>query len=168
MSMRSMVSGNRPLPRQDELRQEFVHDAYKAKGKLSEPTTCPQCHAIFHKGRWQWGQVPAGTHYAVCPACRRLHDHYPAGFLTLQGEFFAVHYEQVVSLIHNFERQQQAEHPLRRIMNMEEKKDGGLLVTTTDIQLARSLGEALHRAYQGQLKFHYNQQENLLRVSWTH
>jgi hypothetical protein len=41
-------------------------------------------------------------------------------------------------------------------------------VTTTDIHLARGMGEALHRAYQGELEYHYNPEQNLLRVIWMH
>jgi hypothetical protein len=41
-------------------------------------------------------------------------------------------------------------------------------VTTTDIHLARGMGEALHHAYQGELEYHYNPEQNLLRVIWTH
>jgi len=49
-----------------------------------------------------------------------------------------------------------------------EEKDGATLVTTTDIHLARGIGEALHHAYQGELQYHYNPEQNLLRVNWTH
>ena len=41
------------------------------------------------------------------------------------------------------------------------------MVTTTDIHLARGIGEALEHAYQGELEFHYNEGENLLRVHWA-
>ena len=157
----------RQIPRHDGIFQERVHDAYKAKGKLPEPTVCPQCSAVFHEGRWQWRQVPADAHRQTCPACHRLHDHYPAGFVTLQGEFFHAHRDEIMHLVHNEEKRARAEHPLKRIMAVEEK-DAATLVTTTDIHLARGIGEALHHAYQGELKYHYNPEENLLRVSWTH
>lgn len=49
-----------------------------------------------------------------------------------------------------------------------EAQDDGELITTTDIDLARALGEAIHHAYQGKLEFHYNEEEDLLSVSWTH
>jgi len=48
-----------------------------------------------------------------------------------------------------------------------EDQDDGILITTTDIHLARGIGEALHHAYQGELEYHYNEQENLLRVVWA-
>jgi len=49
-----------------------------------------------------------------------------------------------------------------------DEQDDSVLVTTTDIHLARGIGEALHHAYQGELEFHYNPEENLLRVHWIH
>ena len=153
--------------RSEHLLQERVHDAYKSKGKLPEPTVCPQCGAVFHEGRWQWRQAPAGAHQENCPACHRIHDDYPAGFLTLQGEFFHAHRDEIMHLVYNVEKRERAEHPLKRIMAAEEIKSGGALVSTTDPHLARGIGEALHHAYQGELSFHYNHEENLLRVSWT-
>ncbi|MEK7843754.1 MAG: BCAM0308 family protein, partial [Pseudomonadota bacterium] len=121
----------RQIPRHDGIFQERVHDAYKAKGKLPEPTVCPQCSAVFHEGRWQWRQAPADAHRETCPACHRLHDHYPAGFVTLQGEFFHAHRDEIMHLVHNEEKRARAEHPLKRIMAVEEK-DAATLVTTTD------------------------------------
>ena len=47
-----------------------------------------------------------------------------------------------------------------------EKTEHGTSITTTDIHLARGIGEALHHAYQGELEFHYNPEQNLLRVNW--
>lgn len=168
MGHAAISEGFRQIPRHDGLFKERVHDAYKLKGKLPEPTTCPQCGAVFHAGRWQWMEAPAGAHQEVCSACHRIHDHYPAGFLTLRGEFFRAHREEIMNLVHNHEKHERAEHPLKRIMAVEEEKDGATLVTTTDIHLARGIGEALHHAYQGDLQFHYNPEQNLLRVSWVH
>lgn len=162
------VSRNLRPVRHDRLVQEQVHDSYKIKGKLAEPTICPQCGAVYHEGRWQWLKAPPKAHQETCPACHRIHDDYPCGFVTLQGAFFDAHRDEIMNLIHNEEKRERAEHPLKRIMAIEATKGGGTLVSTTDIHLARSIGEALHHAYQGELKFHYNPEENLLRVNWTH
>ena len=167
MGTNNIPAGFRQIPRHDGIFQEQVHDAYKARGKLHEPTVCPQCGAVFTNGRWQWGQAAAGAHKETCPACHRVHDPFPAGFLTLQGEFFLSHSDEIMHLVHNVEKRERAEHPLKRIMAVEEK-GGATLVTTTDIHLARGIGEALHHAYQGKLEFHYNPEGNLLRVNWTH
>lgn len=165
MSHAAITPGFHPV-RSEHLLQEQVHDAYKSKGKLPEPTVCPKCGAVFHEGRWQWRKAPENAHSETCPACHRIHDHYPAGFLTLKGEFFQGNREEIMHLVHNHEKHERAEHPLKRIIEVEEK-DGATLVTTTDIHLARGIGEALHHAYQGELEYHYNREQNLLRVGWV-
>ncbi len=165
MNTTTIPAGFRRVSRHDGIFQERVHDAYKAKGKLPEPTVCPQCGAVFHAGRWQWGKMPEDAHREMCPACHRIHDRFPAGFLTLQGGFYSAHRDEVMHLVHNHEKQERLEHPLNRIMAVEEQ-DGTTLVTTTDIHLARGIGEALHHAYQGELEYHYNPEQNLLRVNW--
>lgn len=167
MGHTTFSEGYRRISRHDGIFKEQVHDAYKARGKLLEPSVCTQCGAVFHQGRWQWLQAPANAHRAICPACYRIHDHYPAGFLTMKGEFFRAHRDEIMHLVHNHEKHERKEHPLKRIMAVEEK-DGTTLVTTTDIHLVRGFGEALHHAYQGELEYHYNPEQNLLRVSWTH
>ena len=163
---RPVPPGFRQIFRHDRLLQERVHDAYKANHKLPEPTVCPQCSAVFHEGRWQWREAPADAHKEPCPACHRIHDHYPAGFVALQGNFFVEHRDEIMHLVHNVETRERTEHPLSRIMATKEK-DGEALVTTTDIHLARGIGEALYHSYQGDLEFHYNPQEYLLRVNWA-
>lgn len=165
MGTHTTPAGFRKISRRDKMFEERVHDAYRAKQKIHEPCVCPQCGAVFQEGRWDWAQAPGGAHQEICPACHRINDQYPAGFLTLRGEFFLAHREEILHLAQNVEKRERAEHPLKRIMAIEEK-DGGDLITTTDIHLARGLGEAIHDAYQGELEFHYNPEEYLLRVHW--
>lgn len=164
MSTNTLNAGFRPV-RRDQLRQERVHDSYKLRGKLAEPSVCGKCGAVYHAGRWQWGARPDGAQDVTCPACQRVADRFPAGFVHVGGEFFAARRDELMKLLRHHEEKQKAEHPLARIMAVEDEA-GGILLTTTDMHLARDLGEALHQAYQGDLEFHYNEGENLLRVSW--
>jgi len=160
------LRGNWRQLRRDELRDELVHDPYQALRKPAEPTRCPDCGAVFSGGRWSWGAAPEGAHEMACPACRRVHDRFPAGYVELQGEFLAGHRDEVLQLARHHEAKEKAEHPLERIMDVEEIA-GGLRITTTDVHLARDIGEALHSAYKGELAYHYNKDENLLRVHWA-
>lgn len=166
MGIKHIQPGFRQVARQDTILQERIDDAYKVKGKLPEPAVCPQCNAVYQKGRWQWIEAPANASPHTCPACQRIRDTYPAGYVTLEGDFFNSHRNEILQLIQNFEKKEKAGHPLQRIIAIEEQ-NGGLLITTTDIHLARGLGEAVHNACQGDLDYHYNENENLLRVYWS-
>ncbi|MDI6747904.1 MAG: BCAM0308 family protein [Rhodocyclaceae bacterium] len=165
MNSRSAGVGFRPV-RRNQLHQERVHDTYKLQRKLAEPTVCPECGAVYRAGRWQWGTRPADAQQVVCAACQRIRDNFPAGFVEVGGDFFTAHRGEIMNLLHHHENKAKAGHPFARIMAVASTPDG-VLVTTTDIHLARDLGEALHRAYQGNLEFHYNEGENLLRVHWA-
>ena len=160
-------SHSNPSGRHDRLLQELVHDPYHTKKKLVEPTVCPSCQAVYHAGRWQWGEAAAGAREELCPACHRIQDRCPAGFLTLSGDFLAGHKEEIRHLLRNIEQKEKAEHPLKRLIALEEQADGSLLATYTDPHLARAAGEALHHAYKGDLDFDYQKDEFLLRVSWS-
>jgi len=94
-----------------------------------------------------------------------MQDRFPAGRVALKGDFLAAHRDEIVHLVRNREARERAEHPLQRIIAIEPEA-GGLLVTTTDIHLARDIGDALESAYRGELEYHYNKEENLLRVEW--
>ena len=151
----------------EQLLQELVHDSYKAKRKLHEPTLCPDCGAVYRQGRWQWGAAPEkDAHKERCPACHRVHDHFPAGYVTVRGAFFDQHRDEILHRMRHCEEAEKREHPLQRIMAIETDAEG-TVVTTTDPHLARRIGDALHDAYKGELEYHYNKDENLLRVAWT-
>ena len=140
-------------------------DPYRAGAKPPEPTTCPECRATFVDGRWTWNDAPDDAFRQLCPACQRIHDHFPAGYVTIKGEFFAEHRSEIVHLITNHEQKEKARRPCKRIMSIEDVSDG-VQVTTTDSHLARGIAEALHDAYKGDMKLRYSRDENLLRASW--
>jgi NMD protein affecting ribosome stability and mRNA decay len=152
------VSGNRPVFEKDI-------DTYKAKGKLTEPTVCPECSAVYREGRWQWTDAPANAHKETCPACHRVYDNQPAGYVTLEGPFFEAHSEEIGRLVQHHVEHERTEHPLKRIIAMTNQQ-GAMLVTTTDTHLARGIGEAVRHAYQGELKTEHTSGENLVRVYW--
>lgn len=140
-------------------------DPYQDRLKLAEPCVCGDCGAVYHEGRWQWMPAPAGASRARCPACHRIHEKLPAGYVTVEGQFAREHREELLRLVRNLEAREKAEHPLQRIMSIDDA-GGELTIATTDIHLARGIGEALEHAYKGDLEFHYNKAEYLLRVHW--
>ena len=128
--------GGRTKARHNRLVQEEIHDTYRARAKLPEPTQCPDCGAVFKNGRWSWAiAAVSGSHSKTCPACQRMRDGYPAGYVTLSGSFLETHRDEIVNLIRNEAKKESEEHPLKRIMDIE-TIDDGFLVTTTDAHLA--------------------------------
>jgi NMD protein affecting ribosome stability and mRNA decay len=170
MKLRAKDRGRRE-PRKERvlhwlgLQREYVHDTYKVGKKLPEPTVCPRCGAVFHKGHWSWAARPARANEAVCPACRRIADNCPAGTLRLSGSFLAAHREEVLNVVRHQEREAKKEHPLSRIIGITASK-AGLMVTTTDMHLPRRIGEALWHAYHGELKLHYAEDARMIRMTW--
>ena len=154
------------MVRHQRILQELVHDSYKMGAKLPEPARCGDCGAVWHRGRWTWAAPPARAAVTRCPACRRIRDRFPAGFVSLKGPFLEAHRDEIVARVRHCEAAEKPGHPLQRIMNIVPAA-GGLLVTTTDAHLARGIGEALRKAYRGRMEFRYNKADNLLRVSWT-
>ncbi|WP_417319929.1 BCAM0308 family protein [Emcibacter sp.] len=153
--------------RGDRLIREEVHDPYRKRGKPAEPTVCPSCEVVFSKGRWHWSEAkPEGAHEEFCPACQRIRDKAPAGFLTLKGDFLEDHRQEIMNLVHNKVEQEMQEHPNNRIMSAEDQEDGSLLLTFTDVHLPRGVGEAIRHAYQGDLEINAPKDEYLVRVSW--
>lgn len=164
MTNKGFSGGFRPV-RRDRLIQEHRHDTYRIDGKLTEPTVCSRCSAVYRGGMWHWETAPADARQHTCPACRRIEDDYPAGFVSLGGTFLDAHGEEIRALARNEESRTKSEHALERIMRIDQR-EGETVITTTDIHLARRIGEAVHHAYAGELDYHYQEAENLLRVTW--
>lgn len=164
MNVNKTPSVNQPIMADRPVFEKDI-DPYKVKGKLTDPTACPECGAVYREGRWQWTDAPASAHKEICPACHRVHDNFPAGFVTLEGPFFNAHSEEIRKTIQHHAEHERTEHPLKRIIAMTNQQ-GAMLVTTTDTHLARGIGEAVRHAYQGELKVEHVSGENLVRVYW--
>ncbi len=145
----------------------YSHDPYETSEKLPEPSQCPDCGAVYAHARWQWlPAAPQAAHSQRCPACRRIHDGAPAGHVLLEGAFVDEHRAEILRLVQHHEAREKAEHPMQRIMKLEETPHA-IRLTTTDVHLARGIGEAMQNAYKGSLAVDYAKDEDSVRVSWS-
>jgi hypothetical protein len=168
MSMKKKGFHRPPFP--DDritLKSEHIHDPYRPREKLEAGTVCPDCGAVVADGRWTWGARAEGAPEARCQACRRIHDRYPAGELTLEGPIVATHRDEILRMLRHEAAEERAEHPLHRLIAIEERPEA-LVVTTTDTHLPRRLGHALERAFKGRLDLHYDEQACFVRGHWRH
>jgi NMD protein affecting ribosome stability and mRNA decay len=153
------------LLRREQLLQEVVHDSYKLRRKLREPSRCRDCGAVYRDGRWAWSSGGGPAHKVRCPACQRIRDAFAAGYVRLGGAYFGERREEILGRVRACEAAESRDHPLERIIAIG-PAPGGALVTTTGVHLARRIAQALRRAYKGELESRYNKSDNVLRASW--
>ncbi len=151
--------------RKDRLIKDNRKDAYVDQIILKEAAVCSKCSAVYSSGRWTWKTTDQVTTKTTCPACRRINDDYPAGFIEIKGNFYRVHSKDIINLIHNTEHLEKNERPLERIISIAEKENK-TVITTTGIHIARRIGEALKRSYQGNYLLQYGDGEKSIRVFW--
>lgn len=165
-----MKTSSTPLPghrpgRHLQLPDDPHHDAYFHQGKPAAPAVCQHCHAVFQHGHWAWGQAPHGAADALCPACQRIREQQPGGYVTLEAALTAREQDELVRLLRNVEHRETVDHAMERIIDMT-AAPGKLLVTTTSPHLAQTLAAAVERAMGGQAEYAFSRDEHLLRVCW--
>ncbi|WP_409318279.1 BCAM0308 family protein [Pseudomonas sp. KCJK9016] len=153
----------------NKLFKNASHDPYSAP-HTEGPAVCPKCEAVYTAGTWSWKRqentVVHGAQTLICPACRRIEDNRPAGILTLSGGYLHLHRGEIVQLIKHTEEKEKAEHPLERIIKLDDAADD-LVVTTTGIHLANRLGHALKGAFKGNSEYRYSDSEYGMSVRWS-
>jgi NMD protein affecting ribosome stability and mRNA decay len=151
--------------RKDRLLKQKKNDVYVDRKKYTELTLCIRCKSLYVNGRWTWNEELEPISRAVCPACLRISDNYPAGIIEISGEFFTGHQDEIMKLILNIEKQEKTRHALERIIRTI-PLTGKMVVTTTGIHIARRIGEALARSFKGDLSFDYLDADKGVRVTW--
>jgi hypothetical protein len=72
----------------------------------------------------------------------------------------------VVRLVRHQEDAEKRQHPLNRIMGVEEEAEA-IVIKTTDIHLPRRIGAAVKRAFRGRLKEEFAEAGYFVRITWT-
>ena len=85
--------------------------------------------------------------------------------VTLTGGFVGEHRTELVNLARNNELLENRDHPLNRIIKIEEHPNS-IVITTTDIHLPRRIAEAIRRAYKGDLELRYDEEGYFARAEW--
>jgi len=161
-----MVTANRRTGEKGQ-RTPRSMDVYQEKGGVKGAVYC-SCGAVFSNKRWHHTDTGPGQHEGdeiICPACRRIADHNPAGIVILSGDFLAEHESEIHNLINNTAQSAAIKNPLGRVMDISTDRDG-ITVTTTDVKLAQKIGRDVFKAHGGQLHFIWSHAEAPVRVTW--
>jgi hypothetical protein len=147
-------------------------------GRLNEPyelaagQEAAACHALYQGKRWCFDEKLYGklagagkVRQVVCPACRKIKDHYVEGYLTLSGEFLGAHKDELVTLLENEAAKVGKRNVGDRIIQMAPEGEKLVVETTTD-KLAQHLGRAIYKAYKGDLSFRWSEGNKFVRVYW--
>ena len=107
----------------------------------------------------------ATAHAVICPACKKIAEGYPEGIVTLRGDYWPQHEEEILNLIRNEERRAMAVNPLERIMDIRHEGDA-LVVETTNEKLAQRIGHRIDKTHSGHVEYKWSRDNHLLRVYW--
>ena len=149
-----------------------LSDPYLTRKAYSEPTICPVCGLVYHNKRWTKDDhllhsIKEVAEKHKCPSCRKIEDRFAMGvvFISSESDFIKKHKSEINNLIRNEEKREFIRNPLDRIMSLKEKGNE-FTVQTTSENLAIAIGKALHRAYNGEVKFSFSRENKQARVYW--
>lgn len=88
------------------------------------------------------------------------------GVIRISGAFILDHEEDILNLVKHQGRLAEQRNARHRITKIEKDKDGTLVVTTSEHNLAERIGRALHRAYKGEHRLKFREGEKFVEVDW--
>lgn len=147
---------------------------HRASRALKEPAWCEKCGAVYMKRRWFSKNFIAGNRYAscksanptTCPACRQIEEGIAGGYVSLGGDFFKTHREEIERLLKNEAQRALEDNPLSRVISWGEQADGKATIETTTEHLAERFGHALKKAFRGEVKYDFSHENKVARVYW--
>lgn len=148
-------------------------DPYIPDGHYPDGTVCKGCGAIYQNQHWAWDDQKrdllrnsGAANEVLCPGCRIASSRDPQGIVTLKGDYWPQHREDIINLIHNEERRGAEVNPLERIIQIREEGDALIIETTTE-KMGQRIGRAIHKAHKGDIQYNWSGEGNhLVRVNW--
>jgi len=153
------------------------HEAgkHRAAKAAPGPRVCRTCGSAYLKRRWvKADRAPAHLFSptqppleTVCPACRMVAEGTWRGELRISGAFPAAHKDEIEHLLRAEAQRAGEDNPLARITTTTPRGRQGLTVRTTTEHLAKRLGQALAKAYDGTAHYEFSHENKFAHVTWT-
>lgn len=87
------------------------------------------------------------------------------GIINLSGAFLLDHEEEIVNLVKHEGKLATERNSKARVSKIA-KANGGLIIETTDHNLALRIGKAIHHAYKGDHQYKFLKDEKFVQVDW--
>lgn len=154
-------------------RVDVERDTYLPRWSPKGLLWCTDCGSVYYRRRWTLTPPPeisekvkfmTGVSFSLCPACRKIRDHYPSGELHLAG-VTPEEEREIFLLLRNEEKRAREKNPLERIMEIKGEVSGWSVETTTE-KLAQRLGRSLKKARGGKVVYNWSHNNKYLRVFW--
>lgn len=142
--------------------------------RMKEPegwAICKRCRSVHYDKHWVLpenfhGKLPEeGVQEALCPACRKISEEYPEGYIHLEGAFVKEHRQEIINTIKNKEEITKHYNPLERIMDIREH-DSSIEVTTTTGKLAQKIGKILSKSFNKKAEYKWSEDTRVARIVW--
>jgi len=134
---------------------------------------CKRCRAIYQDKHWFFDEEMAkklsrdkNIHLVICPGCQSIINRKVDGVVNLKSSLIKEHKDEILNLIHHEEEKEKQKNPISRIVEIESWMDEIIVKTTTQF-LARRIGQAVDKAYNGNLEIQKAPREEFTRVNWT-
>ncbi len=148
-------------------------DSYLPRRSPEGLLYCRGCGSIYYRRRWTLrppqevldrAESGDAVRFTLCPACRKLREHYPLGELRLAG-IPERDKQEVLRLLRNEEGRAREKNPLESIMRLEMDGDAWKVETTTE-KLAQRLGRCVRKARGGNIVYKWSHNRKFARVLW--
>jgi NMD protein affecting ribosome stability and mRNA decay len=128
---------------------------------------------MYARRRWSFAATPpirnlralAAPERTMCPACRQVASGQFSGEVRVSGTFATAHRAEVERLIRNEVRRASEDNPLGRIVRLDPLPEGFRVRTTTE-HLAKRIGQSLHKAFRGKVRYRFSEENKFAHVTW--
>lgn len=132
---------------------------------------CAECGAVYYKKSWRHSlddhkniSEEEDVRFALCPACKMEKEGLFEGEVIIKGIPSSAQAD-LIGLIENIGARARKRDPMDRIILTRADGEHGLLVRTTENQLAVSIGKQIVRAHKGaRVDITWSDKESVARV----
>jgi hypothetical protein len=139
---------------------------------LKAPARCERCDARYEDKVWRTPTARQkvadleGVTWTLCPACRQIEDQEYFGRVRVTRPLSPEMETQVRRRVWNVERRARHTQPEHRLVDVERRREG-LEVYTTSQKLAHRIAHELAKAFGGRTHYDWTEREGVLQATWT-